>query len=282
MSHPKSTSYAYGHDSQLRLLAKYRNREDNHWRIRIQLAKDLVEQYVLPRLKTKSKGNIVVVDVGCSIGTFAVEFAKSGYRCFGIDFDSSAIEIAARLAAEENVAPEFVCGDISDWRREFPPIDIAVCFDIFEHLHDDELGAFLSGIRRHLSADGALVFHTYPTQYDHIFHWRGHRSWALLPLAKTSQAVFGRVVRVYSCLFDAALALLTGKTYRERIKRRPHCNPISLERLSDILRRMGYDLLFIETANLYGGQSFGARWFRNQPITFRNLYGVAVLKPARD
>ncbi len=280
MAKPKNTSYEYGHDCQMRLLAKYKNRADNHWKTRIELANRLVEQYALPRLDTRPKEDLVIVDVGCSIGTFAIEFAKQGYKSYGIDFDESAIEIATQLATEEGVAPEFVCGDVSNWGTEFPPIDIAVCFDIFEHLHDDELGAFLSSIRKQLSAEGVLVFHTYPTEYDHIFHWRSYRSCPLLPLAWVPQSLFGRAVRAYSSLFDAVLALATGKTYRDRIKCKPHCNPTTAERLTDILKRMGYEVLFMESANLYGDESPAARWFRRQPITFRNLYGVARVKPA--
>ncbi len=34
------------------------------------------------------------MDVGCSIGTFAIEFAAKGYRSFGIDFDQTALDIA--------------------------------------------------------------------------------------------------------------------------------------------------------------------------------------------
>jgi 2-polyprenyl-3-methyl-5-hydroxy-6-metoxy-1,4-benzoquinol methylase len=278
MAKPKSTSYEYGHDYQTRLLAKYKHRNENHWRVRIELANSLVEDYALPRLKTRSRQEIVVVDVGCSIGTFAIEFAKRGYRSYGIDFDASAIGLATQLAADEGVAPEFVCGDISDWGGEFPLIDIAVCFDIFEHLHDDELGAFLSSIRRQLSADGAVVFHTFPTAYDHLFHWRAYRSWPLVPLAGAPPSIFGRAVCAYSSFFDASLALITGQTYRERIMYRPHCNPTTLDRLTDILNRMDYDVLSIEAANLYGEDSFAARWFRHQPVTFRNLYGVAVPK----
>ena len=276
MSKPKSTSYEYGRDCQMLLLAKYANRNNNHWRIRIELANRLVESHVLPRLETRREENIVVVDVGCAIGTFAIEFAKLGYRSYGIDFDPSAIELARQLAADEGVAPEFICGDVSAWPVDFPAIDIAVCFDIFEHLHDDELGAFLSSVRKQLSPGGALVFHTYPTQYDYIFHCRSYRGWPLLPLARFSQSVFARMVRVYASVVDAFLAFTTGQTYRERIKCNPHCNPTTTERLTDMLNRAGYEVLFLESANLYDSDSPAAKRFRKQPITFRNLYGVAV------
>jgi SAM-dependent methyltransferase len=227
-------------------------------------------------MNLRPSDDIVVVDVGCAIGTFAIEFAKLGYRTYGIDFDRSAIDIAVQLAAAEKVSPEFVCGDISEWKAQFPPIDIAICFDIFEHLHDDEIGAFLASIRRQLSANGALVFHTYPTQYDYVFHHKSYRSWPLLPLAVVSQSAFAKAVRVYTSLFDALLVLMTGDTYHERIKCKPHCNPTTKERLTDILNRAGYDVLVMKSANLYDGKSSLARRFDKQPITFRNLYGVAV------
>ena len=106
------------------------------------MANRLVSQYALPRLGHKSTSDIIVTDVGCSIGTFAIEFAKLGYRSYGVDFDPEALTQARRLCEEEKTHAEFICGDIANWNKQLPPIDIAICFDIFEHLHDDELGSF--------------------------------------------------------------------------------------------------------------------------------------------
>ena len=94
LSKPKATSYHYGEECQTQLAEKYRNRQSNHWKHRIELVHRLVSQYALSRLGHKSVSDVVVVDVGCSIGTFAIEFAKLGYRSYGVDFDPEALKLA--------------------------------------------------------------------------------------------------------------------------------------------------------------------------------------------
>ena len=164
----KDTSWTYGEESQRRQVAKYRDRANNHWRHRFALADKLVNDYALPRLQERATGAISLVDVGCSIGTFAIEGAKRGFKSYGVDFDPAAIRIAEELSRSEGVSPTFICGDVATC--DLPPIDIAICFDIFEHLHDDELGALLGGLRRRLSTEGCIVFHTFPTELDYLFH----------------------------------------------------------------------------------------------------------------
>jgi 2-polyprenyl-3-methyl-5-hydroxy-6-metoxy-1,4-benzoquinol methylase len=276
---PKATSYAYGADYQAKLAEKYQNRETNHWKHRVVMARELVERHVAPRLAGVTPADTLVVDVGCSIGTLAIEFSKLGYRAFGIDFDASAIEFARNLARQEGVTPEFVCGDVSHWAERFPPIDIAACFDIFEHLHDDELGAFLVSVRKQLHERGSLIFHTFPTQYDFIFYSRPLLSLPLVPFAWLPNRIFTRLVKVYASLIDAALLAFTGASYRERIQFEAHCNPLTLERLEAILKRTGYEVVAIQASNYFPGSGFVRRVFSGQPIACRNLHGVAVPAP---
>jgi 2-polyprenyl-3-methyl-5-hydroxy-6-metoxy-1,4-benzoquinol methylase len=275
-STPKATSFSYGDAYQLHQAETYRNRATNHWRHRIQLAHSLTQRFALPRLAGVAPANVVTVDVGCSIGTFAIEFAKLGYSSYGVDFDPSALDIARQLAREEGVAPEFVRGDVSDWSHNFPRIDIAICFDVFEHLHDDELGAFLVAIRNQLSERGSLVFHTFPAQYDYVFHSRALVALPLVPFAWLPPPAFARLARTYASLIDVGLLLATGSTYKERIKQESHCNPTTLPRLTDILKRAGYEILVVESADLFPPRHAASKWFADQPIAHRNIYGVAV------
>lgn len=284
MDAPKDTSHEYGSRYQNSLLQRYRNRENNWWKDRIDLGIRLVESYALPRFPNKSAEEINVVDVGCSIGTFAIEMAKLGYRSYGIDFDKSAIELATELSREENVSPTFVIGDVADWGDEFPKIDVAICFDIFEHLHDDEIGSLLNSLRNQLSEDGCIVFHTFPTQYNYILFNNTRLSFTRYPmyLFKYFPArIFNKSLKIYALLVDIIFVLFRGITYKESIKKAAHCNPTTPERLKDIFKRSNFSLLFYESANIY---HTGEDWlnqsvqesFSNQPITYRNLYGVAV------
>jgi 2-polyprenyl-3-methyl-5-hydroxy-6-metoxy-1,4-benzoquinol methylase len=274
-SPPKATSFAYGSAYQREQVEKHRARASNHWKPRIALAHHLIDKYVLPRLGTRAPGTIQVLDVGCSIGTMAIEMALRGFTARGVDFDASALELARQLAAEEGVTVEFFQADVAEWRPPIGGIDIALCFDIFEHLHDDELGALLQSLRRMLSDRGSLVFYTFPLQYDYLFFSRDVLHWPLLPLRWLSKAAFERVVRAYAAGCDVALLLSTGKTYKERIKSHSHCNPTTRSRLEDVLKRAGYSIACIETANLYPFKPHVARRFAGQPIADRHLYGVA-------
>lgn len=276
---PKATSFHYGRDYQLFQAEKFRERYNNHWKLRYDLAQGLLERYALPRLAGKPKDQIVVVDIGCSIGTFAIEYAKLGYRSFGIDFDPNALEVARELAKEEKVAPEFVCGDIADWDYRLPKIDIAFCMDIFEHLHDDELGSFLTAVRKQLSPAGSLVFHTYPTQYNHVVYGRPAVRLALRPFRYLPSSGFNRVLKACASLLDIGHLIRQGMTYRELIKQTGHCNPTTAERLADILKRSYFEVKNLESSNLYPFKGSISALFSRQPLTHRNLYGVAVPQP---
>lgn len=271
---PKQTSFEYGKQYQLAQAEKFRNRENNHWKHRIELANTLVHQ-AIKNMPTHRATSLSLLDVGCSVGTFAIEFAKKGFRCYGVDFDQQALEIASGIAASEGVSPTFICGDVSQEIAQLPPIDIAVCFDVFEHLHDDELGGLLTGIKRHMSDNGVMIFHTFPTQEDHLFHGKLIISAMLLPFIWLPKKYFYHLARSFSCAIDGYLALVKGKTYRQIIKSNSHCNPLSLERLSDIFRRAGWVILEIRTANLYPSRSGRSSWFRKHSIADRNLFGIA-------
>jgi len=253
----KPTSYQYGKEYQLRRANKYRNRHNSHWKFRVDLAHSLVNKYALPRLVRKKIEDIVIVDV-------------------------EALEIAEQLCAEENVFAEFVQADISDWKQNFPPIDIAICFDIFEHLQDDELGSFLRATRKQLSKEGGLVFHTFPTQYDYIFFSGPYLRLPLVPFRNLSIPRFNRVVKAYASLVDIVYLFKNGSTYKEAIKISRHCNPTTSERLKDILERSGYDIVYMQSSQLYPFKKSVQEQFSKQPITHRNLYGVAVPSASKD
>lgn len=275
---PKETSYQYGKDYQAIQVEKYKNRENNHWKYRIKLGHDLVDKYHQLFPSEKSSKDTVVVDVGTSIGTFAIEFSKKGYKTFGVDFDEDALLIAKDLAKEEGVNPEFIKADISNWSEKFPLIDIAICFDIFEHLHDDELGSLLVSIRKNLAPNGCLVFHTFPTQYDYLIFGRPLLRYPLYIFSKFPQKYFVRILRAYAALFDIYLLLFRGLDYRDTIKTWSHCNPLTEVRLTEILKRAGYEINYIATSHLYPGDDGIKSIFRKQKITERNMYGVVTAK----
>jgi 2-polyprenyl-3-methyl-5-hydroxy-6-metoxy-1,4-benzoquinol methylase len=270
-------AYIYGNVYQNQQVKKYMNRHNNHWQFRIAIFDKLLNNKVMPLFKDKEAKELLVADIGCSIGTFALEAARRGFNAAGIDFDKEAIEIARKLAQDENVNAAFYCGDICK-ESDFPEkIDIAICFDIFEHLHDDQLGALLLALHGKLSKNGVILFHTFPTQYDYIFFESNFAYIPLIPFIFTGKKLFARVLSIYTKMIDSVLIIFKGSDYKEFIKNKAHCNPTSQDRLSEILIRAGFTIHFIESAQLYPFKKRIQKIFKNQPVTFRNLYGVASL-----
>lgn len=268
----------YGKTYQFEQYYKYKNRKFNHWKYRIKLAHDLVAKYALSKLSKKEKRHIIVIDIGCSIGTFAIEFAKLGYRTYGIDFDPVAIKLAKQLCREEKVNAEFICENILDWGKEFHSIDIIICFDVFEHLHDDELGVLLKSIRERLSDSGSLIFHTFPTQYDYLFFGKNYISIPLILFKNFPPHVFNLIVKIYVLLIDIALLIKKKMTFKEYISSSGHCNPLTKERLYNLLKRAGYNIIYIDTSQIYPFKKHIQRLFSKQSISHRNLFGIASPK----
>jgi 2-polyprenyl-3-methyl-5-hydroxy-6-metoxy-1,4-benzoquinol methylase len=176
--------------------------------------------------------------------------------------------------------------DVSEWSLDLPRMNVVICMDVFEHLHDDELGAMLQSIRKQMSEDGSLIFHTFPTQFDYLFHSsKGRYCIPLTPFRKIKTSAFARLVRAYAAMLDAYWILKTGRDRREMIKKKSHCNPLTRERLVDIALRAGFEIELMELEQLYpehlftGNPKAHAR-FNGHPISYRNLYGVLIPRPA--
>lgn len=270
-------SPAYGRAYQLQQLEKYRQRAVNHWSTRIALAQDLVSTYALPRMGKTPHNKVQVVDIGCSIGTFAIEFSKAGFDAVGVDLDAESLELARQLAQEEGVSPRFVHSDLGAWDGGGRPIDIAIAFDIFEHLHDDQIGALLATIRRRLSSNGTLVFHTFPTEFDFLFFENeGRLADPLVPFARRPPREFERRTRVLAMQLDAGAVEKGGLPRRDAIRLEQHCNPLGERRLRFMLERAGFEVSMIRTAQLYPYGKDLADRFKGQPIVDRNLFGAAI------
>jgi 2-polyprenyl-3-methyl-5-hydroxy-6-metoxy-1,4-benzoquinol methylase len=271
----KATSFSYGNDYQSKQIEKYKNRNSNHWKYRIELFESLLKEFDTGQ----SGADTFVADIGTSIGTFAIEAAKKGYKAAGIDFDPEAIAAAKILAKEENVEVEFIYADVSQPIPLSSKIDIAVCFDIFEHMHDDELGSLLLALKQKLSENGKILFHTFPNEYDYIFFEHTLPAIPLMPLSFLPKKCFNRIVKLHATFIDGIFILLKGKTHKESIKKKSHCNPLSVERLNDIFVRAGYEIELLESKQLYTFKKTRMNLFRKQTITYRNIYGS--IKPKR-
>lgn len=258
-------------------LEKFRNRHNNHWVNHISLAKRLVSKYApLPPA--------YLVDLGCSIGTFALEFALDGYDTIGLDFDAKALEQGRKLAKELGCSPRWVCGDAGAFSLR-KKVDTIVCFDLLEHLDDNVIAKLLECVRDSLKSGGTFVFHTFPTTHDHIFYKRFFTCLPLIPFRSLSKRNFEILVSWYAGFLDLFYLLRYGKTHKGVISKTVHPNPLSKERLQCFIKNAGLDIIHfdmsLDSVNpLKPGQGVLAKkFFANQPVALRSIWGVAR-KPA--
>jgi SAM-dependent methyltransferase len=98
-----------------------------------------------------------VVDVGSGEGYGAALLAATAAGVLGIELDPASVEHARRTHRRPNL--QFVEGSVLD-PASFGdrPFDVAVCFEVLEHLHEQEV--LLENIGRALGDEGLLLIST--------------------------------------------------------------------------------------------------------------------------
>lgn len=82
---------------------------------------------ILENVAIKGK---TVTDLGCNIGAFLLEFAKTGAECTGYDYDENNILFAREIAKQLNLPIDFRHSKISlDMIKQLPKTDIIVYLD---------------------------------------------------------------------------------------------------------------------------------------------------------
>jgi O-antigen biosynthesis protein len=97
-----------------------------------------------------------ILDIACGEGYGSAFLSKFGHTVVGIDSDSATIEHARKqYAAFPNLA--FEIGRCEDSPREGDGFDMAVSFELLEHLDPRGQVKFLENVRRVLKQDGLFV-----------------------------------------------------------------------------------------------------------------------------
>lgn len=101
-----------------------------------------------------------VLDIGCSGGLHALEFAKKGYSITGLDIEPSAIELANKRNSGKEQKADFMVFDIE--KSEFPDIGkfyfIYIIGNVLSHIRKDHLINVLRKIRGLLDDGGIFLF----------------------------------------------------------------------------------------------------------------------------
>jgi 2-polyprenyl-3-methyl-5-hydroxy-6-metoxy-1,4-benzoquinol methylase len=253
-----------------RQLEKFENRHQNHWAPRIEKVFDLVEDLDL------KEGD--VLDLGCSIGTYAYEFADRGFQVTGVDLSQESIDIAKHLADKNELSIDYKTSDISIL-ESFPEgnFDIIYAGDIVEHLLEPELKLTIKNCFDWLRPGGTFFVHTVPTKFDKIFF--KSRLWMpLLPFAFLPDFLFKKVVEVYFFMFDNSLKVLTGKSWLDRERETVHCN---LQRKEDLLNKLldaGFSIDYVSLSIMEERFMQGIRYkfFKNKEYFQKDVYVIAT------
>lgn len=110
----------------------------------------------------------MLVDVGCGMGTFTIEAARSGAQAIGIDFAPEALPVAAAVARAEGTRhAHFARADAVRLPLRDASADIMIAADVTEHLDDATLRGVLRDAHRVLRAGGTLIVYT--PENAHVF-----------------------------------------------------------------------------------------------------------------
>jgi ubiquinone/menaquinone biosynthesis C-methylase UbiE len=109
-----------------------------------------------------------LLDVGCGMGTFALEAATRGARAVGLDLAPAGIAAAQRIAREAGVAhASFSQADAAKLPFASEAADVVIAADFTEHLDDVTLRSVLAELARVTKRDGSLIIYT--PAASHIF-----------------------------------------------------------------------------------------------------------------
>ncbi len=102
-----------------------------------------------------------VLDLGCGIGTFTIEFSKLGALATGVDSSREALKTARRLAAlQGQTKAKFLLADATRLPIKKNQYDLVVCADFIEHLNQEDYLKLLAEARRVLKPEGKLLIYT--------------------------------------------------------------------------------------------------------------------------
>jgi len=119
-------------------------------------------QYVLERFSPRA--GQAVLDLGCGGGELLPYLAATGSTVFALDYSTDAVEVARSLIEKfPNALRDRVCmekGDVKSLPYPDRFFDIIYCFDVLEHINDDEVREMLREVGRVLKRGGRFIFTT--------------------------------------------------------------------------------------------------------------------------
>lgn len=124
-----------------------------------------------------------LLDVGCGDGRLIYEMKGDINQCYGIDLSEMAINYAKAFNFEENC--NFDVKRVQDLIEQF---DVVTCIEVLEHIPDDEIESFLTGVWNCVKEGGTLIITVpstaIPLRSKHYRHYTKEALYASLKYMK--------------------------------------------------------------------------------------------------
>ena len=117
-----------------------------------------------------------VLDIACGSGRHSVALASHGAEVVGVDYSRSMIQAAEKHAADANVAPEFIVGEMESVKKTVEgPFDLVICLGNSLALTNDinSVKQVVKDIFSLLGDGGSFVAQV--LNFEEI-HWTGFRT----------------------------------------------------------------------------------------------------------
>ena len=255
-----------------RQLQKYTHSDRNFWRLKLQSIADLTGQLEGQR----------ILDLGCGVGTCAIEYGMRGNQTIGVDYTFQAVQAGQELSRSKGLAATNFCvGDVSTLPFHNHTFDGIIASDIFEHLVPEVLDRTVGECARVLKPGGRLYVMTWPTRYRYIFNSRVFLA-CVVPLFWLPQ----RWLKAYVRFLDRTI-VQWYHTWRHRMTHDAyrlasiHPNPLAKEDLEALVRKHRFASAKLFLQELYGQEGrvralIVKRFFQDCEYAKSGLYAICV------
>jgi len=107
------------------------------------------------------RGKIIpcrTIDFGCGTGNYSLYLAEKGFNVTGVDFSSSAIELARNTASQMGLDCNFIVADILGNLEEVTSsFDFAYDWELLHHIYPSDRETYLRNVHRLLRSGGKYL-----------------------------------------------------------------------------------------------------------------------------
>ena len=254
---------------------KYLNRNSNHQGVKISSIKEMTGKMHFE----------TVLDLGCCVGTFALEYAADKKKTVGLDLSLYGLKLGKKLASAQKVQDRvnFINASASHIPLQDNCIDLILAEDIVEHLIPNLLRMTFKECYRVLKPEGKMIIHTFPTKFSHLLDLFELKKmlFLLYPLSFFPAVFIEQFLYIFEkTILPIIYFIIKRKSWKLMVLQSEHCNIQTLDSLASELISAKFEIINIYSTNLYK-DFFKKKYFdlfAHSSVSKRNLLAV-VKKP---